>query len=470
MGSEWPVVVLSDVATLRNGAGVKQQFFSDVGIPLIRVSDFTQDSIDITDCKYVEETHAERWKEHFLDEGDVIVSTVGSWPPNWASVVGKVVRVPFDAKGSIQNQNTCSILPNDGVLDNQFLYYRLKLEDFSWHTSNNAGGSANQARLPVKKLGEFSFCLPPFEVQKYIGHSLEIFDNKIELNRQTNQTLEQMAQALFKSWFVDFDPVIDNALAAGNPIPEELQARAQRRQQQLAKPDHQPLPDDVRQLFPSEFEETEALGWVPKGWRCETTAFIADTNLNSWSKKNAPDFVEYVDLGNAKNGRINEFQRYKYTEAPSRAKRIMNANDTIVGLVRPGNRSFAYVHRCGLTGSTGFVVMSPKSENLRAYLYFHLTRDEVIDEFARLADGAAYPAIKPEVVTNFCCLVPSSEILDSFQLITGSYLKKLGVNYSEGESLSKLRNTLLPKLISGELRLPESLLDSETNPPETAYE
>ena len=75
-----------------------------------------------------------------------------------------------------------------------------------------------------------------------------------------------MAQALFKSWFVDFDPVIDNALEAGNTIPDELQDRAERRKQQLAKPDHQPLPDDIRQLFPSEFELTDELGWVPMGW------------------------------------------------------------------------------------------------------------------------------------------------------------------------------------------------------------
>src|SRR5690606_19832251 len=115
-------------------------------------------------------------------------------------------------------------------------------------------------------LGTVEFKKPPLQDQQKIGYFLGGLDNKIELNRQLNQTLEQMAQALFKSWFVDFDPVIDNALAAGNEIPSDLQDRAERRQLQLAKADHKPLPENIRKLFPSEFELTESLGWVPKGW------------------------------------------------------------------------------------------------------------------------------------------------------------------------------------------------------------
>ncbi|MGU9957714.1 MAG: hypothetical protein ACNYPI_08905 [Arenicellales bacterium WSBS_2016_MAG_OTU3] len=94
-----------------------------------------------------------------------------------------------------------------------------------------------------------------------------------------------MAQALFKSWFVDFDPVIDNALAAGNTIPDELQDRAARRQQQLAKPDHQPLPDAIRQLFPSEFELTEELGWVPMGWEATRVDQIIGSSYGKALKK-----------------------------------------------------------------------------------------------------------------------------------------------------------------------------------------
>lgn len=229
MGSDWQEISLNDVATLRNGAGIKQEFFAEQGISLVRVSDFTQDSIDMAASRFVENEHAKKWSSYLLCKDDVIVATVGSWPPNWSSVVGKVIRVPEKAIGAIQNQNTCCILPNADLLDIKFLFYRLRLEDFAWHAANSSGGSANQARLPIRKLGDFSFCLPALHLQKTIAHILGILDDKIDLNRQMNTTLEAMAHALFKSWFVDFDPVIDKALAAGNPIPEPLHARAEAR-------------------------------------------------------------------------------------------------------------------------------------------------------------------------------------------------------------------------------------------------
>ena len=99
---------------------------------------------------------------------------------------------------------------------------------------------------------------------KAIAHILGSLDDKIELNRRMNETLEAMAQALFKSWFVDFDPVIDNALAAGNTIPDELKEKAAIRQGLGDK--RKSLPDDIRRLFPSEFAYTEEMGWIPKGW------------------------------------------------------------------------------------------------------------------------------------------------------------------------------------------------------------
>ena len=123
-----------------------------------------------------------------------------------------------------------------------------------------------------KRLKAFKMKLPPLPEQKAIAHILGTLDDKIELNRRMNATLEGMAQALFKSWFVDFDPVIDNALAAGNPIPDELAPRAEVRKKALANGttqqgsvDH-PTLSDPKSLFPAAFQFTEELGWIPEGW------------------------------------------------------------------------------------------------------------------------------------------------------------------------------------------------------------
>jgi type I restriction enzyme S subunit len=143
-----------------------------------------------------------------------------------------------------------------------------------------AGVGATRNALTKGMIEDFEIPLPPLHEQKAIAHILGTLDDKIELNRRMNATLEEMAQALFKSWFVDFDPVIDNALAAGNPIPDELAPRAEVRKNALASSgepsrtngttqqgslDH-PTLSDPKSLFPASFQFTEELGWIPEGW------------------------------------------------------------------------------------------------------------------------------------------------------------------------------------------------------------
>lgn len=322
-------------------------------------------------------------------------------------------------------------------------------------------GAANPA-LNRNHVHPLPVVWPTRKVQDRIVEQAAILDDKIQLNRQTNQTHESMAQALFKSWFVDFDPVIDNALAAGNAIPEPLQARAEQRKALQCSSDAldgqavPQSPEAIRQLFPNSFMLDAETGWIPEGWRVGKTSEIASTNPTSWTKKNAPSHVNYIDLSNAKYGCIEVVTPYRYEEAPSRAKRILAPHDTIIGMVRPGNRSFAYIYENGLTGSTGFAVMRPKQVNLQAYLYFHLTRDDVIDELARIADGGAYPAIRPEDVSEFPCMIANDDIYDKFESFVGPHLQRIGENLKQSGTFADLRDTLLPKLISGELRIPEA--------------
>lgn len=124
---------------------------------------------------------------------------------------------------------------------------------------------STRASLNNEMISRLEISYPDRKIQKQIANILLSLDEKIAISRAINQTLEQMSQTLFKSWFVDFDPVIDNALDAGNPIPESLQSRVGLRQKERSSADFKPLPADIRALFPAEFEETE-LGWVPKGW------------------------------------------------------------------------------------------------------------------------------------------------------------------------------------------------------------
>lgn len=197
------------------------------------------------------------------------------------------------------------------------------------------------------------------------------------------------------------------------------------------------------------------LGVIPVGWEVGTLADLCLLNAKSWGTKTLPAQVHYVDLANTKNGEISDVQIFSAEDAPSRARRVLRSGDTIIGTVRPGNRSFALIGSSGptLTGSTGFAVLSPKKEELREIVYMLATGEPNIDRLTRLADGAAYPAVRPEVVVAEDCVIPSDELIGCFHQVSGSIFDQRLEGAETSETLATLRDTLLPKLLSGELTL-----------------
>ena len=228
---------------------------TDHGIPLITAKIVKGGRI-LEPAEFIAEEDYDSWMVRGLPKiGDVVVTS--------EAPLGEVAQLT--SSNVALAQRIVTLRGKEGVLNNDFLLCAMQSSYVQHQLEARASGSTVKG-IKQSELRKVLLPIPPENEQIEIAHHIKTLSNKIELNRQTNQTLEQMAQTLFKSWFVDFDPVIDNALAAGNAIPEELQARAQRRQQQLSKPDHKPLPDNILQLFPSEFELTEELGWVPLGW------------------------------------------------------------------------------------------------------------------------------------------------------------------------------------------------------------
>jgi type I restriction enzyme S subunit len=283
--------------------------------------------------------------------------------------------------------------------------------------------------LKCADVPNFELQVPPLPEQRAIAHILGTLDEKIELNRRMNETLEAMARALFKSWFVDFDPV---------------RAKAEGRDAGLPKP--------LADLFPDSFQNSE-LGEIPKGWKVGTLADFSTLNPESWSKETRPTLINYVDLSNTKWGRIESVTTYAQENEPSRAQRVLRSRDTIVGTVRPGNGSYAFVAEEGLTGSTAFAVLRPARPQYAEFVYFAATASENIEALSHLSDGGAYPAVRPEVVAETKVIRPTDQILDIFSRTTAPLCAKMTQNERESRTLSALREALLPKLISGELRV-----------------
>jgi type I restriction enzyme S subunit len=313
-------------------------------------------------------------------------------------------------------------------LDMRWLYYAIQHYKLGEVDDGSPIPSTTRAAVYMLDLD-----VPTLPEQRRIAHILGSLDDKIELNRRMSETLEAMARALFKSWFVDFDPV--RAKMAGRDTG---------------------LPREIADLFPDRLVESE-LGEVPEGWRLASLAALAELNPESWSVGSRPDTTVYVDLASTKWGCIEATANYPRGAEPSRAQRVLRLGDTIVGTVRPGNGSYALISEGGLTGSTGFAVLRPGRLQDAAFVYLAATAAPNIEALQHLADGAAYPAVRPEVVARTAVWRPNEAVLDEFSRLAAPLLTRVGVVDQESRSLASLRDALLPGLISGDHRIDDAI-------------
>jgi type I restriction enzyme S subunit len=342
----------------------------------------------------------------------------------------QVAVVPAASERMVISQSQMKLTVDPSKADALFVYYAFRSRELQDYLQRNA----IQTGVPHTNLGILRNApvpLPPLPVQRRIANVLGSLDDKIELNRRISETLESMARTIFKSWFVDFDPV---------------RARAE---------GHRPrLPNPIARLFPKGLEDSD-LGDIPSGWRSSSLADFAVLNPESWSNDGRPDRLAYVDLSNTKWGRIEAITLHTARTAPSRAQRVLRRGDTIVGTVRPGNGSYALVTEDGLTGSTGFAVLRPLRRHYEEFVYLAATDYENINTLARLADGAAYPAIRPEVVLATPVTSADAAVL-RFSALSKPLLQAIARNDRETRTLGALRDALLPKLMSGELHAPKA--------------
>ncbi len=324
--------------------------------------------------------------------------------------------------------------------DQDYIYYLSRLPEFRSFAISVMQGSTGRQRVSWQDLAQYQFIILPKNERRIIGKFLSSFDDKIELNRQMNQTLEQMAQALFKSWFVDFDPVIDNALDSGNAIPEPLQGRAQLRQSVRTIDNFKPLPQDIRQLFPNEFEESE-LGWIPKGWtEIRLTEFIKFANGKSHKGLQYGDIPLY-----GANGIIGYVNNSKYN------------NGIIIG--RVGAYCGAIEYCAGdFWASDNTIVAIPKNGiEFNPYILMLL----IFLNLNKYSGGAAQPLLNQTTLGMISTPNIDVVIQKLFCQIVGEYFKKIVFNKIQIQTLTKIRDTLLPKLISGELSLADIDINQE---------
>ena len=339
----------------------------------------------------------------------------------------------------------------DGVTDNDFVYYLTIWPEFRKFAISQMTGSSGRQRVPVGSLAGFTFNLPPLPEQKAIAHILGSLDDKIELNRRMNETLEAMAQALFKSWFVDFDPVIDNALAAGNAIPDELKEKAAIRQGLDDK--RKSLPNDIRRLFPSEFAYTEEMGWIPKGWEGRLLSSVIEQQKQVIKPdQHVNETFEHFSLPAFDEAKWPTLERgteikSNKTAIPRGAILVSKLNPRIERVWIPkdvGDRR----QICSIE----FLCFKPINGFGLATVEALFRSDRMREKMAPMVTGTSnsHQRVPPKVLMQAKMLLPEN-IARLFENETSPFLGKRQVNRKENQTLSGFRDTLLPKLLSGEI-------------------
>lgn len=395
----------------------------------------TKSGFQFQETLFINETKDRELRAGKLKYGDIVLTTRGT--------VGNVAY--YDNNNPYKhiriNSGMIIIRADNKLWNPKFLYFILKSELLKEQIINLISGSA-VPQLPARDIRKFILPVINRSLQNKITNIILDINDKVNLNIEINQTLEKMSQTLFKSWFVDFDPVIDNALDAGNPIPEALQARAELRQKVRNSTDFKPLPAEIRSLFPSEFEETE-LGWVPGGWETNRLENILELAYGKALKKTERIEGDYPVCGSGGvDGSHNEF----LVKGPG----IIVGRKGTVGSLYWENKDFYPI-------DTVFYV-KPKKYFSLVYCY-QLLKTLGLEN---MNTDAAVPGLNRNNAYRLDVITPTQTIIAQYTNIVQTFRYKMDSNNNEIDNLTNLRDTLLPKLISGELSL-EDLPDLTTD-------
>ena len=404
--SSWSISTLDNAADFINGdRGKNYPSSSDYvasGIPFVSASDLDGRRIDLSGATFISQGAYDRLGNGKIEQGDILFCLRGS--------LGKIGLAKGIQKGAIAS-SLVIIRPKQNV-SRDFLYYILSGSTGKTIARELDNGSV-QGNLSVRELKQVEIDLPSPQEQKAIAHILGTLDDKIELNRKTNETLEAMAKALFKSWFVDFDPV--RAKAEGRSTG---------------------LPAEISDLFPDSFEDSE-LGEIPSGWEV---------------------------------GGLEEFLVLQRGFDLPASQRIKGAYPVVAasGVSGTHNEPMAFAPgvvtgRSGVLGKVFYIqtdffplntTLWAKEFRLATPIYGYFLLCDI--DFAVFNAGSAVPTLNRNHLGSLRFPLPPKALVVSFTDVAVDLMKKKEGIVAETSNLSATRDALLPKLISGEIRIPDA--------------
>ena len=395
-----------------------------VGIPSVRTSNIKNGRIDFVNCNRVSEVTYREWTQRRKpSHGDLIL---GREAP-----VGEVGYIPEGMRACL-GQRTVLIAPNRAVVEPRWLLYLLLTPALRHEMLSRAEGSTvshlNMSDIRALEIPK----LPPLNEQKAIAEILGALDDKIELNWRMNETLEAMARAIFKSWFVDFDPV--RAKLDGRQPPG--------------------MDADTAALFPNHFEHVDGEP-IPKGWSVVPLPEAVEVNPKRTLRKG--DVVPYLDM---KNMPTAGHRPDKWIDREFKSGTKFVNGDTLLARITPclenGKTAFVDFLEDGQIGwgSTEYIILRPKLPLPVEFGYYLARNDELrLHAIQNMTGTSGRQRVPPSCFDQFPLAVPPAAIAERFGEVVRPLMQRITANSEQSKSLAETRDALLPKLLSGEIRV-----------------
>ena len=406
-----------------------------LGSPIIKIKNIIPPTVDVLNVdripkEFIIQNH--KINKYKIKHKDILIAMTGA-------TVGKIGRFPKTKETFYLNQRVARVdlkSPDHASID--YIYYVLSQSQYTDQIFYLADGSA-QANVSTSQIEKINIPLPPLPEQRRIAHILGTLDDKIENNRKTAKTLEAMAQTIFQSWFVGFDPV--RAKMAGES-PESICKRLK-------------LTPEILDLFPDRLVDSE-LGEIPEGWEVRSLGSVLSLRREHCNTSEVTMGRPYVPIECISSKSLSLTESKSGLEAQSSLTRFYK-NDILFGAMRPYFHKVCIAPFEGTTRTTAFVLY-PKSEHDLAFGLFVMFNKDTIDYATVNSTGSTIPyAVWENSLENMSIVMPSEDIRSAFNGVISTLLRyTTGISYHQLTQLKTARDTLLPKLTSGEIRVPEA--------------
>jgi type I restriction enzyme S subunit len=401
-----------------------------VGPKFLRTTDIISGIIDWTQVPYCQ-ADSTTIKKYRLYPNDIVISRTGAnvgancivlEPPDDAIFAGYLVRFQI----------------NENIADAKYVSFVLRSKFWRDYVEVARTGSA-QPQLNAVLMGGFHLKLPELKVQKRISEFLRRLDEKIAINNAISKTLEEIAQTIFKSWFIDFDPV-KAKMNGEKPLG---------------------MDDETVSLFPDSFEESE-LGLIPKGWEVKSIGNLCETLLGGTPSRTKDDYWN-GDIPWINSGKINDFRVLTASEYITKrgldksATKLLPSGTTVIAITGAtlGQFSRLEIEACANQSVIG-IIGSPLASN--EFIYMQIKNG--INRLISAQTGGAQQHINKEDVNNFNIIYPNQALVSKFTSEVSAIFLQIGILLKQSMTIVSTRDSLLPRLISGELEIPEEMLAS----------